>query len=196
MEVDLLRSLCLRTWIAVTFAACVALGACSKEEPRETPQVPPGQLPDQVISNFSITETAGRGQKEWTLEAKKADVYEKRNVLEVQLVKVTFYDRTGAVGSVLTAREGRIDNGTRDMEARGDVVVTGSDGVVLKTNRLTWENKARQIFSDDSVTVIRQQDVLTGVGFRGDPDLGKFEILKDLKATIRSQSAVGGGGGE
>ena len=195
MEVGLLRSLCLKVSIAAFLGGSLALGACSKEEPKEPPQAGPSQLPDQVISNFSITETAGRGQKEWTLQAQKADVYEKRHVLEVRLVKVTFFDKSGAVGSVLTAREGKIDDNTRDMEARGDVVVTGSDGVVLKTQRLTWKNKARQIVSDDSVTVIRREDVLTGVGFRGDPDLGKFEILKNMKATIRSEGAVEGEGG-
>lgn len=166
---------------------------CSKEEPGAA-QTVDRRMPDQVISGFSLDETAGKGQKEWTFEARKALVYEKRNVLEAELIKVTFFDDQGAVRSVITAREGTLDSNSRDMDARGDVVVTGSGGVVLKTESLTWQNKARLMVSEDSVTVIRKSDVLTGWGFRGEPDLGKFEILKGMRATIRTGEPVGGGG--
>jgi hypothetical protein len=75
------------------------------------------------------------------------------------------------------------------------VVVKGSDGVVLRTESLTWVAETRQIVSQDSVTVIRHEDVLTGWGFRGDPDLGKFEILRSMKATIRPAGTGPGGAG-
>jgi hypothetical protein len=75
------------------------------------------------------------------------------------------------------------------------VVVVGSDGVVLRTQSLTWAAETRQLASKDSVTVIRRGDVLTGWGFRGDPDLGKFEILRNMKATIRPADAGAGGTG-
>jgi len=63
--------------------------------------------------------------------------------------------------------------------------------VELRTETLTWNSKGRQISSDDSVTVLRRGDVLTGWGFRGDPDLGSFEILRSMKATIRQDAGSG-----
>ena len=149
-------------------------------------------LPDQVISGFSLTETA-KGLKEWTFAAGTAAVFEKRNILEADTVKVTFFDAQGGVRSVVTARSGKLNRNTDDMEARGDVVVTGADGVVLRTESLTWAAESRQITSEDSVTVIRHGDVLTGWGFRGEPDLGKFEILRSMKATIRQAGPESGG---
>jgi hypothetical protein len=65
--------------------------------------------------------------------------------------------------------------------------------VVLKTESLTWQNKSRLMVTEDSVTVIRRNDILTGRGFRGEPDLGKFEILEGMRATIRADEPAGGG---
>ena len=193
MEIHISRSLFIGPAAPALLAVLLSFAGCAKEE-STTVQTVERRMPDQVITGFSLDETAGKGRKEWTFEAHKAFVYEKRNVLEAVLVKVTFFDEAGGVRSVITAREGRIDSNSRDMDARGDVVVTGADGIVLRTESLTWQNKARRIVSEDSVTVIRKSDVLTGWGFRGDPDLGKFEILKGMRATIRTAEPVGGGG--
>jgi LPS export ABC transporter protein LptC len=173
----------------LVFAALLA--GCAKEDAGSGGSASAQPLPDQVISDFGLTETAG-GKKDWSMEALKAYVYDKRNIVEADLVKITFFDGQGGVRSILTARNGRLNRATSDMEAWGDVVVTGSGGVELRSEKLSWVSQAREIASDDSVTVVRSGDVLTGWGFRGDPDLGKFEILRGMKATIRP-AAEGGG---
>ncbi len=178
----------MRFALGLLVSCAVGFMACAKEEAGSPSQVTEKPLPDQVISNFSITETT-KGKKEWSMVAQKAYVYEKRNVLEAQLIQVTFFDDEGSVRSVLTARDGRLDRNTNDMEARHDVVVTGSDDVVLRTESLTWQSRTRQIVSQDSVTVVKHGDILSGWGFRGDPDLGKFEILRSMKATIKPAKA-------
>jgi LPS export ABC transporter protein LptC len=167
---------------------------CGREETGTRSEPVKRPLPDQVISDFSLTETA-RGRKEWKMEAERAFVYEQRNLLEADTIRVTFFDGGGDARSVLTALHGKLNRNTDDMEAHGNVVVVGSDGVVLRTESLTWMAETRQIVSKDSVTVIRHEDVLTGWGFRGDPDLGKFEILRNMKATIRPAGTGSGGAG-
>jgi LPS export ABC transporter protein LptC len=169
----------------VLLAVAVWLPSCSRE-PADSVQSQDRPLPDQVISDFEITETS-MGKKDWTMRAAEAYLYEKRNILEARTVVVTFFGEAGAVRSVLNADYGKLNRNTDDMEARGNVVVTGSDGVVLETASLTWQSTTRKIASDDSVKVIRNEDILTGWGFRGDPDLGSFSILRDMKATIRAQ---------
>lgn len=184
MEVDMLGDLrMIRTALAV-LAAVVVLSGCAGDEPESAAAKRTKPLPDQVISEFSLTETS-TGHKDWHMIADKAYVYDKRNILETEVVKVTFFDENEAVRSVLEADYARLNRTTDDMEASGNVVVTGSDGVVLMTETLTWQSETRQIASDDSVTVYRNDDILTGWGFRGDPDLGSFRILRDMKATIR-----------
>ncbi|MFZ1946174.1 MAG: LPS export ABC transporter periplasmic protein LptC [bacterium] len=178
--------------VAAGLVLLALLAGCAREDAGSTGSAPAQPMPDQVISDFGLTETTG-GTKDWSMEALKAYVYDKRNIVEADLVKITFFDEQGGVRSVLTAHSGRLNRTTSDMEAWGDVVVTGSGGVELRSQKLSWVSKTRQIVSDDSVTVIRSGDVLSGWGFRGDPDLGKFEILRDMKATIRGTADRGVG---
>jgi LPS export ABC transporter protein LptC len=195
LEVSGVRDVLVRPLVGLALVLLVGLGACVKEEEAKPGSAVVRQLADQVISNFSITETT-RGRKEWVMEAQRAYLYEKRNVLEAQNVKVTFFDDKGAVQSVLTAESGKLNRGTDDMEAAGNVVVTGSGGTQLKTESLTWTNATHKIASEDSVTIIRRKDILTGWGFEGDPDLGKFAIHRNMRATIRpDESAPKGVGG-
>lgn len=193
MEIGSNRSLQVALVGAVLLLAAGLM--CSREEPGERTAQRDKPLPDQVISDFSITETAS-GKKEWNMKARKAYIYDSRNVLEAEDMEVVFFDERGRVKSRLVANTGKINRATNDMEARGRVVVIGSSGVTLQTETLRWLSKTRNIISDDSVRVVREGDVLTGVGFRGDPDLGSFEILKDMRATIRSRDGEFGGDGD
>jgi len=173
--------------LALAFTLLLAaVCGCGREEPagKVVQRVKP--LPDQVISDFRLTETAS-GKKEWKMAASKAYIYDSRGLLETEDMEVEFFDEEGRVKSTLVADRGVVNRGTDDMEARGNVVVTSSSGVTLETETLLWMSKTRKIMSDDSVRVVREGDVLTGVGFRGDPDLGSFEILKDMRATIHTK---------
>jgi LPS export ABC transporter protein LptC len=193
MEIRSIRTVFVKPAVGLVLAGLVVASACSREEPGDIVAERDEPLPDQVISDFKITETS-LGKKDWTMEAEKAYLYEKRNLLEARVVEVTFFTEEGEVRSVLNADFGKINRYSGDMEARGNVVVTGADGVVLESNSLTWDSASRQISSEDSVKVIRNEDVLTGWGFRGDPDLGSFSILRDMKATIKAgqQETEGG----
>jgi LPS export ABC transporter protein LptC len=192
MEVGTVRSIRLKQALVLGLVSVVSLSACSGEESSDLTQTRNQPLPDQVISDFRITETS-MGKKDWSMEAGEAYVYEKRNILEAREMEVTFFDRNGDVRSVLKADYGKINRASDDMEARGNVVVTGSDGVVLETESLMWQSRTRHIVSDDSVKIIRNEDILTGWGFKGDPDLGSFSILRGMRATIRPKGQVGEG---
>ena len=189
MEIGSARNLSLALAAALILAATVM---CSREETGGRAVQRDKPLPDQVISDFRITETAS-GKKEWKMAASKAYIYDSRGLLETEDMEVEFFDEDGRVKSTLVADRGVINRGTDDMEARGNVVVTSNSGVTLETETLLWLSKTRKIVSDDPVRVLRGGDVLTGVGFRGDPDLGSFEILKDMKATIYTEDKDLGG---
>jgi LPS export ABC transporter protein LptC len=178
-----LRAVCL------AFLLALVLAGCAGDEAERTPAQRDRPLPDQVITGFSLTETT-MGEKDWHMEARKAYIYEKRNILEAESVEVTFFDRAGEVRSVLKADYGKLNRGSDDMEAAGNVVVTSADGVILESETLRWDSDLRKIISEDSVRIVRDKDVLTGWGFRGDPDLGSFRILRDMKATIKAREAV------
>jgi len=188
MEIGSTRPLSL----ALLAALLIACG-CGREEPGARAVERDKPLPDQVITDFRLTETAS-GKKEWNMSARRAYIYDSRGLIETEGMEVGFYDEEGEIKSTLVADRGVINRGTDDMEARGHVTVTSNSGVTLHTETLNWISKTRRIVSDDSVRVVRGGDVLTGVGFRGEPDLGSFEILRDMKATIRAQDEEQPGG--
>ena len=150
-----------------------------------------GELPDQEVRNFVLTET-DQGSLVWKLYARYAAMYDARNSIVARGVRVDFYDAEGKKTSELSAREGEIDRMTRDMTARGNVVLQASEGTRMSTEELRFLNQTQKIRSDLSVRVERAGDVLTGVGFESDPELKHFEFKSKVEAQVRTRSGLTG----
>ncbi|TMQ71845.1 MAG: LPS export ABC transporter periplasmic protein LptC, partial [Candidatus Eisenbacteria bacterium] len=84
------------------------------EAPRAVPEPSGGELPDQEVSDFVVTETDA-GQPQWTLYARSAAIYNARNQIVARGVRVDFFDDKGTRSSTLTAREGELNQQRRDM---------------------------------------------------------------------------------
>ena len=84
-----------------------------------------------------------------------------------------------------------IERPSNNMEARGDVVVTTTDGVRIQTPSLRYLNGTQRIVSDEFVRLERRGDVVTGIGFESDPSLDHFVLKKEVRAQV--QSSKGGG---
>jgi LPS export ABC transporter protein LptC len=146
-----------------------------------------GELPDQEVRNFVLTET-DQGNPVWKLYARYAAMYDARNSIVAQAVRVDFYDAQGNKTSELSAREGEIDRQSRDMIARGNVVIQTTEGTRMSTEELRFLNRTQKIRSDREVRVERTGDVLTGVGFESDPELKHYEFKSRVRAQVRTRS--------
>jgi LPS export ABC transporter protein LptC len=187
-----------RTCAAVRFRVLVALGlgllvvpfaGCSGEEPVvSTPRA--ANLPSQEVTDFSLRES-DTGRPEWILESKYAATYSGRGLIVASDVTIDFYDSAGEKYSRLTAHEGTVQQPQNDMEARGKVVVTTTDGVRIETESLRFLNRQGKIVSEEFVRLERNGDVVTGIGFESDPSLEHFQIKREVRATV--QSSPGGG---
>ena len=151
------------------------------------PAASSGVLPDQEVSDFVLTET-DQGTPQWTLYAQYAGTYSARNTIVARGIRVDFFDERGNKNSTLTSREGEINQLTRNMTARGNVVLQNIDGTRMTTEHLQFLNQQQKIVTDDFVRVQRAGDVLTGVGFESDPQLKHFEFRSKVNATVRSNS--------
>jgi len=177
----------LRRAAAASIAALVLIAAGCRQEEEMEPA--PKNLPTQVITNFTLTETAG-ADVSWKLDAKRADIYEDANEAKVFDIRVDFYE-AGVYASTLTAREGRIDLLRHDMTARGNVVlVSRKDGAVLKTEELNWDPDANRIFSEAYCTLERGPSIMRGQGFTATPGLDSFSTHQ-LNADIREKDLQG-----
>jgi len=177
------------------FRAALALGATSAllavgllsgcqgdraEEPGD-----PSLLADQEIDGFTLTQTR-EGERLWVLSAVRGLVYEETDRVELETVRVDYFDDDGSVRSTLSANRGVLKRRTSDMEAHGNVIVVAKDGTRLVTERLTWNERTGKIESDRFVRVTQGDDVFTGVGLEADPDLKNIKVKSEFRAYVRT----------
>ncbi len=166
----------------------LALAGCGGGGKRHA-TVPPGEMPDQEVSDFVLTET-DQGRPQWTLYARSASTFTAQQLIRVRGVRVDFFGEDGKRSSELIAREGEIHQERRDMIARGGVVLSTDEGTRMSTEELRYLNLANKITSDRLVRVERQGDVLEGVGFESDPGLERFEFRTRVRATVRNSGGA------
>jgi LPS export ABC transporter protein LptC len=99
-------------------------------------------------------------------------------------IHVWFYEKTGELKAELTANWAKHDVAADIYEARGNVVITHSDGRKLETEQLFWEPKKGIVYSE-KYTKITSPDGTVGTGdsFTTPQDFTKPKLI-NAKATI------------
>jgi LPS export ABC transporter protein LptC len=144
-----------------------------------------GELPDSEVEDFSVTETDS-GRPQWTLFAKTAATYQARDLVTARTLRIDFFDeKTQAKTSELVAREGELYQRTRDLIARGNVVLLTTEGWRMSTEEMHFLNSQRKMTSDKLVRVEKEGTILEGVGFSSDPNLQHFEFQHQIRATVQ-----------
>jgi LPS export ABC transporter protein LptC len=173
-------------WLAAPAALAIGLVGCGRQQAIR-PTMTGGEVPDQEVSDFVLTET-DQGQPQWTLYARYAATFSARNITTAHGVRVDFFDGQGKQTSELTAREGDLNQLSHDMTARGNVVLQSTEGTRMSTQTMRFRNREQKIVSDDFVRVERAGDVLTGYGFESDPELHHFEFKRQVNAIVRTRT--------
>ena len=184
-----LRVAPVRGWVALALMLGVfAAPGCSGRK-TAGPVGAGAELPDQEVTDFVLTET-DQGRPQWTLYARYAATYQAKNQVMSRDMRVDFFDSTGARSSELTANQGEIQQQTRDMTARGNVVLQTTEGTRMTTEELRFSNDRQLITSERLVRVERQGDILEGTGFASDPGLRHFEFKTQVHATVRTHAGA------
>jgi len=137
------------------------------------------QLPSQVITNFTLFESA-TGLKLYRLNAEKAFIYEDVEKITVNKLYIIFYNEHGQVSSTLNALRGRVNTQTSDLFAQDSVIVQTSDSTILHTDSLIWNNRNRTITTDAWVKIESRQGLIEGQGLISDAELKRIEIKSSV----------------
>lgn len=172
--------------LALVLVSFAVLTGCGRK-PSIGPGASSGDLPDQEVRDFVLTETDA-GALQWKLYARWAAMYDARNAINARDIRVDFYDEDGKKSSELRANEGEINQLTRDMSASGNVRLQTTEGTRMSTERMRFINRTQKVVSDVLVRVERDGNVLTGLGFESDPDLRHYEFKDKVNATVRTRS--------
>ncbi len=165
-------------------------GGCTSPSQAPAQRGEGARTPVQSFENLELRETS-EGKLEWILRAKKATRDSASDPTRLESLRVDFYQGSDRVRSVLTSDSGRVDSQKGILIALGSVVVVTREGSRLETEELSWDRKSARVSSEKFVRLIRGRDVLTGTGFRSDPNLVSYEILKDVKASVREETGIG-----
>lgn len=171
-------------WVAAAMAAMLLAAGCKTgKTPPLAARDPLADSADQVFYHAKSRLT-DHGVMKSELHADTGYFFDDNTRIEMRVDTVFFFTVTGAPNAVLTSQEGTYNTRTGNMEARGDVVVTGVDGRRLTTPQLRYAQAQNQISSDSSFvltdTTHRQT---TGVGFTSDPDMNNVKCLRQCAGT-------------
>jgi LPS export ABC transporter protein LptC len=136
---------------------------------------------DLSLEEIHYVETKG-DKKEWELRAKSGQHFRQDDYTTLQDLTVTFYAEEGRIVT-LTGNEGSM-KGRKEIEVRGDVVITSSDGYRVTTDSLRYEEEKRRISTEDPIRLEGEGFLVKGVGVVVDLKTQKLFILRKVQTVI------------
>lgn len=131
-----------------------------------------------------------QGIKSWEMWADTAKVYRKKNYTKMENIHLRFYPENGKIMDV-TADKGLMENESRNMRLRGNVLIKTQDGISMRTEALQFRPKEKRIDSDEEILVKGETFRLRGIGLRGRTDLGQYFLNKNVQAVLYGSTSAG-----
>jgi len=118
----------------------------------------------------------------WRLRAEQALMYDQegRTNLRNLTVRVFQKDRSWTI----LGDEGDLDQKTKNVEVRKNVVITSSDGLRMDTNVIHWDADAQRLWTDEPVTLSRDGSVIQGTAFDMTTDDENATVAGRVRATF------------
>ncbi|HET8576243.1 MAG TPA: LPS export ABC transporter periplasmic protein LptC [Methylomirabilota bacterium] len=151
-------------------------------------QAPIESTADSRIKEVHLQEQT-RGGSRWQLDAEIAESFQQqgRTVMRKVVVQVQQPGRTWTV----TGDEGDLVDESKDVELRGNVVLTSSDGLRLETQRLRWTAAEQRAWTDDPVVIYRSGTIVRGTGFQSRVEQETTEVKGRVRATFTKGKPAG-----
>ena len=160
-------------------AFCFFLVGCEEKIKPTVASTGIGQdVPTQESWNSEITFTDS-GRVTAIVHAGHIAAYsQQRYTLLDENIAVDFFNTEGKHTSVLTARRGKVNDATQDLEAYGNVVVVSDSGTTLMTEELFWTNTAQRVHTNAFVEITSPTEKIRGHGLESDQNLKNYKIFR------------------
>ena len=142
---------------------------------------------DQQINDFSLAGYAEKGKKSWDLAGKSADIF--TEVIKLKDVVGNLYGKDEDIK--LTAEKGDFNKVSGLVHLEENVIITTSSGSKLTTDSLDWDRQNQLVSTNDTVNIERQNMVTVARGAKGEPNLKKVALEKDVRVDINPEEASG-----
>lgn len=155
---------------AALIAACDAKGSAPPLQGRATI----ADSAEQVMVGVRLLMT-DKGVLRGELFADTAYIFDENTRFELRKVRTTFNTVTGAKDGVMSADRGRYNMRQQLLEGFGHVVIITNDGRRLSSPQLRYSQGLNEVASDSAYTFVRPGQTMSGVGFKTDPQLTRFQ---------------------
>ena len=180
------------TLVVVFLSVVVGVLVHRARIPRALTTEPVASSADYRLKQVHLQEQ-GRDGSRWQLDAEYSETFEEQNKTTMKKVTVKVDQPSkGDQGSrswTVTGDEGDLNQETKNVELRGNVVLISSDGLRLETDRLRWDAEAQRAWTEDPVVIYRAGAVVRGTGFESKV----AEEISSIKGRVRATSKKGTG---
>jgi LPS export ABC transporter protein LptC len=179
------------TLVVVFLSVVVGVLVHRARMPRAIPTEPVATNADYRLKQVHLQEQ-GRDGSRWQLDAEYSETFEvqSKTTMKKVTIKVDQPSKTGQTSRswTVTGDEGDLNQETKDVELRGNVVLVSSDGLRLETDRLRWDSEAQRAWTEDPVVIYRAGAVVRGTGFESRVAEEVSNIKGRVRATFKRSS--------
>ncbi|MCG8472653.1 MAG: LPS export ABC transporter periplasmic protein LptC [Desulfobacterales bacterium] len=179
----------IRSLLLLIIVATFGLTGISLINKRSQTQPPQEKLPetDATLAMGGVQHMATRkGINEWSVDSESALYYEGKGQVILKKITCRYYEKGGGV-ITMTADEGTLDMASKDLQAKGNVVVK-REGITLETDALFYSKSAQTIVSKTPVKLTDGQSVTTADTLSLDMTTQIFKLKGNVKGLIAPQS--------
>ncbi len=172
--------------IALVAFVAVAVALLGRFVPEEAPE-PRQEAPatqneaDSVLKNMVYTSTDDHGVTQWELTAETATHYEAQSLIQFERLKIIFFTKGGHTYSV-GAEKGTVNTETQDFTISGSVTGTSDDGILFRTDSLSYTADTREARTEDRVFLESPEFNLEGRGMVLELEREMVYLLHDVRA--------------
>jgi LPS export ABC transporter protein LptC len=153
--------------------------------------------PQATLVGVHLLEMEG-DKRMWEADADRIEVFEDTNTIRIsklrRQIQLVLYRDQDTLTCYANAAE--IDNQSREVEVRGDLMAQAKDGTTLWTDSVRWLPESKRLLTDRQVTIRRQGLLVQGLGMEADLTLEEVKILSDISSQFEvsgSQFGLKGG---
>jgi LPS export ABC transporter protein LptC len=169
----------MRRVLVLAAVATVATLGCGRQgsAPPVKAQASLADSAEQVMEKVHYLLTSG-GVQRGELFADSAYIFDDNTRYVLKKVRTTFNTSEGVKNGNMSADRGRYNLRQQVLEGFGNVVITTTDGRRLTSPYLKYNQAANEVSSDTNFTLVEPGRTLSGIGFKADPQLNHFQVLK------------------
>lgn len=166
----------IKRWGVVLCALTLGCGDKEAKQPMASFSELPKLPADQVIIGFEQYMTQA-GIKKAVLFGDTAYLFEDSAMAKVKGIKMTLFDEKGKESARVTARAGDVFTNTQRMNARGNVVLTTTEGRRIESEEMNYDPNSHRIWSTKATTQRFQGGTLAGTSFDADDKFVNVRIV-------------------